>query len=232
MSENNIEEHKRKYFEALKPVVEDLRKLGLEIRKGDFTHLQAKDGTVLPMKDMGIEQVDDDLQYLNRKYKPLPQEAVEVLLKWIPQIEYPPAQEVLISQLSEAKKYNGNILLKVFKQTNSSLVRERIGFVLEESSPDIDLLDLEKILLDPKYEQDIPTLILAGIKLLPKDKINPILLAKFNNFSLIVLRGLRKTGSKDELEFLEAKLSSGTLDKKLEKEVEVTIEKIHSRLKS
>jgi HEAT repeat protein len=231
MTEMNIEDHKRSYFQALKPVAEDLRKAGLEIKRGDLTHLQAKNGSILSMKDIGIGQEEDDLQYLNRKYKSLPREAIEVLLKWIPTIDYPPAQEVLISQLSRTKvRYKGGILLDVFKNTDSSLVRERIGFVLEESNPEIDLQELENILSDPKYGQQTATLLMAGIKLLPKEKINPILIAKFNQLPLIALRGLKKTGGKDELEFLETQMSSGRLDKKQSKEVGKAIERIKNRI--
>jgi hypothetical protein len=231
MDDMSIEEHKKKYFKALRPVTDDLREIGVEINRGDFTHLQAKDGVVLSMQDIGIEQEDDDLQYLSRKYKPLPQEAIEVLLKWVPEMDYPPAQEVLISQLSGTKiRYNGNILLNAFKTVNSSLVRERIGLVLIESNPNLDLNELERILLDRKYGQQKSTLLLAGIKFLPKDKINHILKQEFHQHFLIAIRGLSKSGGKAELEFLEKQLKSGNPGKEQSKKIEKAIEQIKARM--
>jgi hypothetical protein len=229
MPDGSIEEHKRKYFQALRPVADELRRAGFEINRDDFTHLQSKSGVILSLQAMGARQQADDLQYLSRKYGPLPKEAVDILIRWIPKIDYAPAQEVLISQLSRTRvKYDGNLLLDIFKATDSSLVRERIGFVLEESKPDIDLKELERILLDTKYGAKA-SLLLAGIKFLRKDRINSVLLLNLDQHFFIALRGLEKTGMEKELEFLASYVRRNELDKKKKKYAERAIEKIKKR---
>ena len=229
----NLEEHKRKYFQAFRPVVEELRKKGFEINKADFTHLQAKNGIVLPLEGIGIEQEADDLQYLKKKYNPLPPEVVELLVSWIPRIKYAPVQEVLIGQLSGTKvKYNGNVLLNVFKNTDDKFVRDRIGFVLSETNPEIDLVELENLLLDPNYGDTKSSLILAGARHLAPEKINDIAMKELDSVSGFALRALRKTGGPKELELLRMKLEKGELDKKQKKEIEKTIDHIKKKLEN
>lgn len=227
----DINERVQKYREAVKPVIDELRNLGYEIKKEDFSHLRTKNELLVELKTIGMSVDDNDLQYLTQKYGPLPKEAVDVLLRWIPNVDYPIAQEVLISQLSRTKvKYDGNILLDVFKKTNSRLVRDRIGFVLSESNPDIDLQKLEEILIDPSYTDEKATLLLAGVKFLRKEKVNPILLHELDNNFWIALKGLRRTGRGKELEFLRKQLNRCDLDSKRFKEIEKTIKAIEMRM--
>lgn len=226
----NTNDHKRKYFEIIKPIADELKEAGFRIDRNDFTKIKAKDGTIVDMKTVGMSVKDDDLQYLSSKYNPLPQTAVEILLKWIPKVSYDAVQEVLISQLAKVKvKYNGNILLNVYKNSDSNLVKERIGFVLEESKPEVDLDKLEKLLIDSKGSE-CSTLILAGIKLLPQERINPILIKKFDSNRLICLSGLKKTGEKEELKFLKEILNQSTLNKKEQGAVKKTIEHIKKNI--
>jgi hypothetical protein len=222
-----------KYREALKPVVEELKQAGFVIHKDDFSQLQTKEGVVVPLKTLDMQQEADDLQYLSKKYNPLPSDAVRILLKWIPEIKFEPAQVVLISQLSRTKvEYDGNTLLQVFEQTNSSLVRERIGFVLEDSNLQVDLNKLEKILSDSKYGDQKSTLLRAGIRLLPREKINAILKTEFHNHFFISLAGLKKNGGISELEFLEKESKNSRYTSKEKKDIEKAIKQIQSKVKN
>jgi hypothetical protein len=222
-----------KYNEAIKPIVEELKSAGFTINKDDFSHLQTKQGVVVPLKTLGIQQEADDLQYLSKKYGPLPQVAVDILSKWIPIVEFEPAQVVLISQLSRTKsKYNGDILLDVFEKTNSSLVRERIGFVLEDSKPTINLDRLEKILSNSKYGEQKSTLLRAGIKLLPNDRINPILKTEIHINFVTSLEGLKKIGGIAEKEFLKKELDKSDYTDKQKKDIRKVIEKIQTKDKN
>jgi len=226
----DIKEYKKRFFKAIKPVADELRRAGFEIKKDDFSHIKAKNGTIIDMKTAGITVEDDDLELLMQKYNPLPKEAVDILLKWIPKVKYEPAQEVLVSQLSKPKeKYDGNILLDLFKQTNSHLLRERIGFVLSESKPSLDLQELENILWDQEYGETKSTMLITGIKLLVAEKINPILINEFDKYPWFCwdcVKGLQKTGGKKELEFLEKRLVDTKLSKKEKNAIEKAIKSI------
>lgn len=225
-------EHGQKYFQALKPVADDLRKIGIEIKKGDFTHLQAKNGVIISLSSIGMEQNGDDLQYLYNKYKTLPRGAIDILLKWIPVTDYPPAQEVLIAGLRGTKfKYDGNILLNVFKNTNSSLVRDRIGFVLKSTNPHIDSRQLKEILQNSVYGQEKSTLIYAAIKYLSKEELNPILMAEFENHFLRCLSHIKKTAGLQELHFLKSEFTKNIWNKKQKTQIEQSIKIIENRLK-
>lgn len=227
----DINKHVKKYFEAIKPVANELSLAGFKIKKDDFNYIKAKDGTILKLNKIGISVEEDDLQYLGQKYKPLPKEAVDILLKWILKINYEPVQEVLVSQLRYAKtKYDGNILLELFKHTKSRSVRERIGFVLGESKSIVDIKELRNILLDSNYDNDKLTLLLVGIRLLPADYINAILLKDFDKNMSISLNGLKKRGGKKEIEFLKKRLDDIRLSTKWKNEIKKTIRQIEKNI--
>jgi len=166
----------------------------------------------------GISSVGD----LRRKYNPLPSEAVQILLKWLPQVRIPALQEAIARDLAYvAEPFDVRPLLAVFEQSVSESLRWAIANTLVELRP----LDAREWVIEALKRRDYgrarEMLPLALARIAPREVANRILTEYLDEMPGHVALGLAESGGPIEADLLrrKTKCEKGWIQKELKRAI-------------
>jgi hypothetical protein len=180
--QNNREKRTEEFKKAEKPILKDLLDAGYEFSSLD--------------------------ELVNRKIL-LPDEVVQVLLKWIPRIEDKSVLEMAMRSIAAAEKrsFGGKVLAERFDKAEftDDEIRWVIANAIEAALPtNITEWIIQTIQTD-KHCEGKGLLCAALVKMIPKEKAIPIILSVFDQSPVWAATILRKYGNASHLELLQSK---------------------------
>lgn len=176
----------------------------------------------------GFPNVNDfpnGTEYINA-IKPIPTDLIEIVLKWIPKLEYPIG--ILLFLRETKNKYDGRVLIPIFNEVDKQ-GKWRICDAIEHNPP-LYINDwVRETYLSPEYGADTGLLALAVAKMFPRDEAREILKAGFDLHPGITPEALGKVGKPEDIKFLKEKYKEEYTSKFVYKEIEKAIKKIKQR---
>lgn len=147
-----------------------------------------------------VTGIDESLN----KYVPLPREAVDIFLRFLPEVETNNLCEMLVRYLGSTKvRYDGLVLARLFDTVQSDTLKWVIGDAISRSRP-ANLEDwLVKTLQSREHGQSRQMLCHAATKLLPRDAARNVLRECFPDLPGHAAIALGRIGGERELEFLK-----------------------------
>lgn len=163
-----------------------------------------------------------DLYELVQKYGPLSEKTVQLLLKWLVKSNNEKVIEGIVRVLGAPQKpYNGTNLVKIFKKTESEILRWIIANTIAEARPTHINAWLAEAVLEHSYGKAREMLILAVARILEPDTAISLLKQNAKEFPGFVAKAFAECGDKSVVDFLnELKNDSNAWE---QKEIENTI---------
>ena len=170
-----------------------------------------------------------DLNDLVERYAPLPDQAVQILLAWLPKIQHPALKEQIVRSLgASAAPFNGAALASTFETTSSEPLRWAIANTIAEAKPSGLEQWLVGALSNERYGKAREMLLIATSRLMDPKEARALILPFLVQMPLHAALALAESGGPHELEVLKKRLR---VVKGVErKEFESAIRKIRKRL--
>lgn len=182
---------------------------------------------VAELNDIGY--AISDLRDLVRGYAPLPDDAVGVLLAWMPRIRDLAVKEQVIRSLgASAKTFPGAELIATFEATESEPLRWAIANTISLAVPRGLERWLAGALSNERYGNARQMLVIAAARMLSPSEANTLILPLISQMPLHVAKALAETGGSRELHILEERLGTATGIER--KALQRAIRKIEKRL--
>ena len=135
---------------------------------------------------------------------PLSAAVVDILLKWLRQVEQEEIQEAIVRSLAvSGVEFDGAILVELFENTSSDLFRWAIANTIAEARP-AGITDwLLRVVSDSRYGDARQMLLLAVARLAPTSVANKVLWEVFDELPGHAADGLAESGDIHALTELE-----------------------------
>lgn len=160
------------------------------------------------------------LAQLRREYRPLPPEAVAVLLEWVPKMSDVAIQEAMVRDLANVQEpFQVQPLLSLFERTESESLRWAIGNTIAELRP-LDARDwVIAMLANRGHGRGREMLPLALARIASQSKANEVLRIYLDEMPGHVALGFAESGGPAELELVRqrAKGQKGWVRKELDR---------------
>jgi hypothetical protein len=158
---------------------------------------------VQALSDAGF--VVDAVDELAARYAPLSQDAVDILLSWLPRVDDESVQEMIVRALAATtESFDGIPLARVFEAGRSESLRWAIGNTLALAHP-TGLADwVIKAVTDPRSGKARETLALASAKLAPPEIACRALAPLIDEFPVSVAQAFALCGGPAEASLLES----------------------------
>jgi hypothetical protein len=195
---------------------QELRRRQLEARNRE---LVAPILAELDRNDVKALTIED----LTRRYAPLSEEIVQVLLKWLPRVEDEKAKEQLIRAVASAREpFDGRPLMNLFDSTESEVLQWTIANTVAEARPSGIEDRVIEAAMNPASGRAREMLALAVARLIPRERAKPVLTALFEEFPGHVAMSWAEIGGTEELAILEGKRENtrGWVKKEMERAIE------------
>lgn len=187
------------------PILEDLRKVGLN-----------------------VDSVDDLLR-LRWDTHASGKEITQILLRWIPVVSDLMVREMLVRALGGIKgSFDGRPLIDLFETTQSETRRWVIANTLSLTRPTGVAEWLTKAVVNRSFGKSREMLLVAAARLLPREVANPLLASVFDEFPGHTAMALAKCGGEQELRLLREKRDSA--ESWVRKEIDKAIRAIEKNL--
>lgn len=171
------EKQRSALLSALKPVVDDLRTVGIT-----------------------VDSIDD----LAVRHAPLRNEAVNVLLKWLFGVQQVRAREQIVRALgAAANSFPGQALAETFDQTNDESLMWAISSTIASAQPTGIADWLRERVLDSRIGKPREMLVVAIARLLPSHEAKHLLRKLLNEFPGHAALALSEIGGLEDISLLE-----------------------------